>query len=162
MIIKANIQIRFNIKSRVLIVLTNFDVIAIKNLMYQIPSYLLDMPIYKKAMEIIILSRSISSYLNQDLCYLRLDGSEDLDIYFSGDIVQQSTSLAPEIVNAERERYSDKKYKHIDSLERLTTRLYNSCKRLEHCNSNGKDYLPILRSELRKFRKLQQSWMLTL
>lgn len=130
--------------------------------MYPIPSYLSEMPIYKKAMEIIILSRSISFYLNQDLCNLRLDGSEDPYIYFSGDIIQQSTSLAPEIVNAERERYSDKKHMHVDSLERLTTRLYNSCKRLERCNSNGKDYLPILRSELRKFRKLQQSWMLTL
>lgn len=130
--------------------------------MYPIPSYLLDMPIYKKAMEIIVLSRSISNYLNQDLAYLRPDGSEDVNIYFSGDIVQQSNSLAPEIVNAELARYSYKKHKHVDSLERLTTRLYNNCKRLERCNSNGKDYLPILRSELRKFRRLQRTWMLTL
>src|SRR5690606_4083490 len=113
-------------------------------------------------MDIIILSRSISTYLHQDLSYLKLDGSEDADIYVSGDIVQQSTSLAPEIVNAELERYSDKKHKHIASLERLTTRLYNNCKRLERCNSNGREYLPILRSELLKFKKLQHTWMLTL
>lgn len=113
-------------------------------------------------MEIIILSRSISSYLNQDLCYLRPDGSEDANIYFSGDIVQQSSSLAPEILNAEMERFSDKKHKHIASLERLTNLLYNNCKRLERCESNGKDYLPILRYELRKFKRLQHTWMLTL
>lgn len=142
--------------------LPNFDVIAIKTVMYPIPSHLSDLPIYKKAMDIIILSRSISTYLNQDLCYLRADGSEDTDIYFSGDIVQQSSSLAPEIVNAELERYSDNKHKHIDSLERLTNLLYNNCKRLERCNSNGREYLPILRSELQKFRRLQHSWMLTL
>ena len=130
--------------------------------MYHIPSHLSDLPIYKKAMEIIILSRSISTYLNQDLCYLRHDGTEDTDIYFSGDIVQQSSSLAPEILNAELERYSDKKHTHIASLERLTTRLYNNCKRLERCNSNGKEYLPILRSELQKFKRLQHTWMLTL
>ncbi len=130
--------------------------------MYPIPSYLSDMPIYKKAMDIIILSRSISTYLNQDLAYLRPDGSEDQNIYVSGDIVQQSTSLAPEIVNAELHRYSDSKHKHFASLERLTTRLYNNCKRLENCNSNGRDYLPILRSELRKFRRLQHTWMMTL
>ena len=130
--------------------------------MYPIPSHLSDLPIYKKAMEIIILSRSISTYLHQDLSYLKPDGSEDPDIYFSGDIVQQSTSLAPEIVNAELERYTDKKHKHIASLERLTNRLYNNCKRLERCNSNGKDYVPILRSELQKFRRLQHTWMLTL
>ncbi|MGC1632526.1 MAG: hypothetical protein WA749_10495 [Gelidibacter sp.] len=113
-------------------------------------------------MEIIILSRSISTYLNQDLSYLKPDGSEDNHIYFSGDIIQQSTSLAPEIVNAVIERHSDKKYKHIASLERLTTMLYKNCKRLEQSHSNGREYLPILRSELRKFRRLQHSWMMTL
>ncbi|MBA6152984.1 hypothetical protein [Gelidibacter maritimus] len=127
-----------------------------------IPSHLPEMPLYKKAIEIIILSRSISTYLNQDLAYLKPDGSEDTDIYFSGDIVQQSTSLAPEIVNAEMERHSDKKYKHIAALERLTNLLYKNCKRLEKTHSNGRDYLPILRGELRKFRRLQRSWMLTL
>lgn len=84
-------------------------------MLYPIPSHLSDLPIYKKALDIIILSRSISTYLNQDLCYLKPDGSEDANIYFSGDIVQQSVSLAPEIANAERERFTDKKHKHIDS-----------------------------------------------
>ncbi len=37
----------------------------------------------------------------------------------------------------------------------------NSC-RLEHSNGNGKDFLPILRSELKKIKKLQRTWLLTL
>ena len=113
-------------------------------------------------MDIIMLSRNISIYLTQDLSYLNSDGTEDSNIYFTGDIIQQSTNLAPEIINAERERYSDKKHKHLESLDLLTFRLYNNCKRLEHSSSNGRDYLPILRGELGKFRKLQRSWMLTL
>ena len=129
---------------------------------YNLPSHLSDLPIYRKAMDIIMLSRSISTYLNQDLSYLNTDGTEDTNIYFSGDIVQQSTSLAPEIINAERERHSDKKHKHLESLDRLTSKLYNNCRRLESSKSNGKDYLPILRGELKKFRKLQRSWMMTL
>ncbi|MBN2868150.1 MAG: hypothetical protein JXK08_05730 [Flavobacteriaceae bacterium] len=128
----------------------------------QIPSHLSDLPIYKQALQIFTLSRSISSYLNQDLAYLYEDGKEDYNIYFSGDIVQQSESLAPEIINAELQRHSDKKYKHIASVRRLTNRLYRNCKRLETCNSNGKDYLPLLRRELKKFRQLQSTWMLTL
>lgn len=124
--------------------------------------HLYHLPIYQKAMEIIILSRSISTYLNHDLAYLRPDGKEDVNIYFSGDIVQQSTSLAPEIEKAELERFSDKKHQHIASVRRLTNLLYKNCSRLEKSNSNGKDYLPILRSELKKFRKLQHTWSLTL
>ncbi len=129
---------------------------------YNIPSHLSELPIYQKALDIIVLSRSISTYLNQDLANLTIDGKEDSNIYFSGDIVQQSVSLAPEIVNAELERYSDKKHKHIASVERLTNLLYYNCKRLMHCNSDGKDYLPVLRSELKKFRQLQKTWILSL
>lgn len=127
-----------------------------------IPSHLSDIPIYRKAMDIFILSRSISTYLNQDLCILKPDGSEDNDIYFSGDIVQQSVSLVPEIMNAERERHSDKKYIHVASLKQLTNLLYKNCYRLEKSNSNGKDFLPILRRELKKFKRLQHTWSLTL
>lgn len=126
------------------------------------PSNLSDLPIYKKALEIFALSQNISVYLNHDLSHLKEDGSEDHNIYFSGDIVQQSVSLAPEIINAELERHSERKYKHIASLKRLTNLLYKNSYRLEKSNSNGKDFLPILRYELKKFKRLQRNWMLTL
>lgn len=126
------------------------------------PSNLSDLPIYKKAIEIFALSQNISMYLTHDLSALRSDGTEDSNIYFSGDIVQQSVSLVPEIIKAELERCSDRKHKHIASLKRLTNMLYKNSYRLERSNSNGKDFLPILRSELKKFKQLQRSWMLTL
>lgn len=129
---------------------------------YNTPSNLSELPIYKKAVEIFDLSQNISTYLSDDLSGLKEDGSEDSNIYFSGDIIQQSISLAPEIANAELQRYSDRKHKHLASLKRLTNLLYKNSYRLERSNSNGKDFLPILRSELRKFKKLQRSWMLTL
>jgi hypothetical protein len=71
-------------------------------------------------------------------------------------------SLVPEIMNAERERHSDKKHKHVASLRRLTNLLYKNSYRLEKCNSNGKDFLPILRRELKTFKRMQRSWMLSL
>ncbi|MDN3492698.1 hypothetical protein [Winogradskyella bathintestinalis] len=129
---------------------------------YNLPSHLSDLPVYQKAMDIIVLSRSISTYLNQDLSYLNADGTEDNDIYFTGDIIQQSSNLAPQIISAQSESCSDKKSKHLESLDRLTARLYRNCKRLEKSNSNGRDYLPILRGELKKFRKLKHHWMMTL
>ena len=94
------------------------------------PSNLSELPIYRKALEIFALSQNISVYLNHDLSALREDGSEDHHIYFSGDIVQQSVSLAPEIMNAELERHSERKYKHIASLKRLTNLLYKNSYRL--------------------------------
>lgn len=151
-------------KSCLLILVSNFVKAAKKkkNMLSNTPSNLSELPIYKKAIEIFTLSQSISMYLNHDLSTLKSDGTEDTNIYFSGDIVQQSVSLAPEIVNAELERYTERKHKHIASLRRLTNMLYKNSYRLEHSNSNGKDFLPILRSELKKFKQLQRSWMLTL
>lgn len=131
-------------------------------MLYNTPPNLSELPIYQKAVEIFALSQNISTYLSQDLSALQEDGSEDSYIYFSGDIIQQSVSLAPEIANVELERFSDKKHKHIASLKRLTNMLYKNSYRLEHSNSNGKDFLPILRNELTKFKKLQRIWLLTL
>jgi len=127
-----------------------------------IPHGLPHSPIYKKAMEIFTLSRHISSYFVYDLVSLRTNGSEDPYIYFTGDIVQQSVSLAPEILKAESQPFSEEKHKYAASVIRLTNLLYKNCERLEHVNSNAKDFLPILRQELKKFRRLQRTWMLTL
>ena len=119
-------------------------------------------PILKKAIDIFTLSRHISDNLIHDLAPLRKNGSEDPNIYFTGDIVQQSISLAPEILKAESKVFSDDKHKHVESLSQLTNVLYDNCERLEKSNSRGKEFLPLLRKELKKFKKLQRIWMLTL
>lgn len=118
--------------------------------------------IYNKALEIFSLSRSISNYLTQDLVHLQRNGSEDPNIYFTGDIIQQSVSLGPEILKAESQPYSEEKHRYAASVMRLSNLLYKNCERLERVNSNGKDFLPLLRKELKKFRKLQHTWRLTL
>ena len=118
--------------------------------------------IYKKAQEIFALSNNISQYFIHDFSALNDEGTEHEHIYFTGDIVQQSVSLAPEILKAEQKVFSEEKQKHIASVTRLTNALFRNCERLERTHSNGKDFLPILRKELKKFRKLQRTWMLTL
>jgi len=127
---------------------------------YKIPPHLPELPVYQKAMDIFLLSQNISNYLRDDLSILNEEGNEDENIYFSGDIVQQSVALAPEIIKAELELYS--KDKHISTLKKLTKRLHKNCIRLEKSNSNGRDYIPVLRKELKSFKKLQRIWALTL
>ena len=127
-----------------------------------IPKHLPYSPLYQKALDIFRISRSISHYFVDDLCYLQPNGKEDPNIYFSGDIVQQSNSLAPEILKAESQTFSEDKHKYAAQVNRLTNRLYQNCERLENTHSNGKDFMPLLRKELRIFRKLQRTLMLTL
>lgn len=117
---------------------------------------------YNKAQEICTLSKAISEYLSKDLSSLTSSGSENPFIYFSGDIVQQSVCLSEEIVKAERSTRSEKRHLHIQTLRWLTYRLIQNCKRLEHCHSDGRDFMPILKKELRKFKSLQGRWAMML
>jgi len=119
-------------------------------------------PIHKKALEIFTLSSHISKYLVPDLAPLQANGCEDPNIYFTGDIVQQSNSLMPEIIQAESKTFSEERHQHILSISHLTNVLDKNCERLESSHSNGKEFLPLLRNELKKFKKLQHVWMLTL
>jgi len=117
---------------------------------------------YKKAVEIGSLSKMISDYLKADLSVLKSNGHEDTNIYFSGDIRRQSDSLAPEIMKAAQEPFSEQKQKHAETLKWLTKGLFINCRRLGKCNSDGREFMSILNRELQKFKKLQKTWMLTI
>jgi len=115
---------------------------------------------YDKAQEIRVLSKAISDYLSKDLSPLTTAGQENPYIYFSGDIVQQSASLSEQIAKAEQSSQTDRRQHHVLNLNWLTYRLIENCKRLEDCNSNGKDFLLPLKIELKKFKSLQKHWCL--
>lgn len=117
---------------------------------------------FTKAEEIYLLSKKISDYLSADLSGLKSNGLESPNIYFSGDIVQQSSSLSKEIIKLQQTTILEKKYTHASTLHWLTYRLLQNCKRLEKCDSNGKDFMPVLKKELKKFKKLYSNWILTL
>ncbi|MDA8850217.1 hypothetical protein N9J10_01815 [Flavobacteriaceae bacterium] len=117
---------------------------------------------YKKAVEIGSLSKLVSNYLKADLSGLKPNGQEDSNIYFSGDIIRQSDCLAPEIIKAQQEPFSEQKHKHAETLKWLTSRLFINFRRLEKCDSDGREFISILNKELRKFKKLQKNWMLTI
>ncbi len=118
--------------------------------------------LYKKAVEIFKLSRNISNYLIHDLAPLQNNGSEHPYIYFTGDIIRQSDALVPKIIKAENQTFQDDRIEQANSLIHLTNRLYKNCERLEQSESNGKEFLVLLRKELKKFKHLQRNWMMTL
>lgn len=140
---------------------SNFGIIIFQVMVFQSSSEL-NLAFYKKALEIGSLSKVISGYLRADLSELKPNGHEDTNIYFSGDIIRQSDSLAPEIMKAEHEPFSEQKQKHAETLKWLTNRLSINCSRLEKCNSDGREFMSILKRELQKFKKLQKNWMLTI
>lgn len=119
-------------------------------------------PIYSKAQEILRLAHHLSEYLSQDLSEKDIRNYEDPHIYISGDIVQQSFSLGPHILKAEEQYFQEDKHRHAISILNLCNRLYYNCQRLENANSNGKEYVPVILKEIRRFRHLLRKWLITL
>jgi len=118
--------------------------------------------LYKKALEILILSKSVSKYLVYDLAPLEKNGNENPFIYFTGDIIKDSDALVPEIIKAENQPFQDDRIKHAISLETITNKLSKNCERLERSESNGKDFVKLLSKEIKKFKSLQHHWMMSL
>jgi hypothetical protein len=104
----------------------------------------------------------ISDYLHTDLSTLKLDGTEDINIYFLGDIIRQSSFLAPYIKKINQEVFSEQRYHYANNIKLLTKKLLINCKRLENCNSDGSEFLSILKTELRRFNIIQKKWLLTI
>lgn len=118
--------------------------------------------LYLKAREIVQISRHISDYLIPDLAVLNENGNEDKYVYFTGDIIRHSNSLIPNIIKAENEFFQETRIQYINAIGKLTDRLSRNCEKLEFTNSNGREFVRLLRKEIQKFRKLQHIWKLTL
>ncbi|WP_300436978.1 hypothetical protein [Christiangramia sp.] len=118
--------------------------------------------LYFKAREIMFLSRHVSDYLVPDLAGLNESGKEDKYVYFTGDIIRHSNSLIPNIIKAENEFFQEARSQYVSAVGHLTDRLSKNCEKLESANSNGREFVCLLRKELQKFKKLQRVWRLTL
>ncbi|MGB0788805.1 MAG: hypothetical protein ACPG7E_04345 [Marinirhabdus sp.] len=116
----------------------------------------------KKAQEINLLSQRVSQYLMPEMAGLRDDGTEEEKIYLTGDIVRHSHSLLPKIVKAETGAFSEDRHRYAVAVSKHAKRLYRACERLGKVNSNGRDFALLLQTELKKFRKLEHVWVLTL
>jgi hypothetical protein len=119
-------------------------------------------PLYYKALDILTLSRHMSYLYTEDLIGPEHHGPEHKEIYFTGDIIQQSYSLVPEILRAENQPFTEDKRRYAKRVKLLTKKLFYTCDRLENSPVQSKEFLPLFRKELRQFRKLQRTWALML
>lgn len=118
--------------------------------------------LYPFALEIRKLSEHISFFIREDFNTIDIDGNENEFIYFSGDIVQNSDSLIPEIIRAESVVSYDEKLKHAEAVKKFSSKIYSNCKHLEKSNTKGIEFIRLLRKELKAFQKNINNWSLTL
>ena len=115
--------------------------------------------IYKKSMDIFKLSRSIASYITDDKDVVSMYRSGSKIDNYADNLVMNAFHLVPKVVEAETQESPYIKLKYMQSLRYFIDRLYLDCLHLEETRTQGKDFVKMLRKELKSLRKIHRLYV---
>lgn len=115
--------------------------------------------IYKKSIDIFKLSRDVASYVtdDKDIISMYRSGSK-LDNY-ADNLVMNAFRLVPKIVETETQENPSLKLKYAKSLRYFIDRIYHDCIKLESTKIQGKDFVQLLRKELKSLQKIHKNYV---
>lgn len=119
-------------------------------------------PIYKKAMNLCFMSREIASYvsLNKDL--LKLYESNSLRDSIANSLLTDAILIPQKIVAAEFSKSSSERMQSVSFINIMIRNINSYCLGLEKDGVKETEYLNLLRSEIRSFRKHYKKWKISM
>ena len=118
--------------------------------------------IYQKSLDIFKLSRHIASYISNDKSMLAMYLSMNKIDKYADNLVMNAFGLVPKIVETECEENPGLKLKYAVSIRYFIDRLYQNCLQLESTKIQGKDFVKLLRKELKKLRQIHKNYVKSL
>ena len=118
--------------------------------------------IYKKSLDIFKLSRRVASYITDDKDMISMYRSGKKADNYADNLVMNAFRLVPKIVETEIQENPSTKLKSAKSLRYYIDRLYHSCLQLENSKIQGKDFVIMLRRELKILRKIHRKYVRSL
>jgi len=115
--------------------------------------------IYQKSIDIFNLSSRIASYITNDKSMLSMYTSPKRSDRYADSLVMNSLGLVPKILETETEENPKLKLKYAKSLRFFIDVLYEDCLRLERSRIRGKDFIRMLRKELKSLRKIHMLYV---
>ena len=115
--------------------------------------------IYKKSLDIFKLSRRVAAYITDDKDLVSMYKSGSLSDNYADNLVMNAYRLVPKIVETETQKTMSLKLKYAKSLQYFIERIYQDCLKLESIKIQGKDYVQLLRKELKKLRKIHVNYV---
>ena len=115
--------------------------------------------IYKKSIDIFKLSRHVASYVTDDQDIFSMYRSGKKSDNYADNLVLNAFRLVPKIVETETEDNPKEKLKYAKSLRYFIDRIYHDCTKLESTIIQGKDFVQLLRKELRSLQKIHRSYV---
>jgi len=118
--------------------------------------------IYQKSLDIFKLSRHVASYVTDDKDMISMYRSGSKSDNYADNLVMNAFRLVPKIVETEIQENPILKLRYAKSLRYFIDCLYQDCLKLESLKIQGKDFVKLLRRELKKLRKIHRHYVNTL
>jgi hypothetical protein len=115
--------------------------------------------IYKKSLDIFKLSREVASYITDDKDMISMYRSGNKSDNYADNLVMNAFRLVPKIVEVETQNSKILKLKSAKSLKYFIDRIYHDCMTLENTKIQGKDFVHLLRRELKHLRKIHKVYV---
>ncbi len=119
-------------------------------------------PIYKKAMDLCFMSREIASYVSLNKNLLTLYKSNSLRDSIANSLLTDTILIPQKIVIAEFSKSSSERMLSISFINIMIRNINSYCLGLEKDGVKEIEYLHLLRSEVRSFRKHYKKWKLSI
>ncbi len=118
-----------------------------------------ELNIYQKSLDIFKLSRHVASYLTDDKDVISMYRSGKKTDNYADNLVMNAFRLVPKIVETEIQDNPSLKLKYAKSLRYFIDRIYKDCKSLESSKIQGKDFVRMLRKELKSLREIHKNYV---
>lgn len=115
-------------------------------------------PIYKKALELCIVSREIASYVSFNKDLLRLYESTSLRDVMANSLLTDSILIPQKIAQTEFSESTSERLKNVSFINIMIRNINSYCLGLEKDGVKETEYLNLLREELKSFRKHYKKW----
>lgn len=117
-----------------------------------------NIPVYRKAISLRRISREMVSYITYNKDLLKLYQSNSLRDHIADSLLTDAILIPQQIEQAESSQSYSVKMNSVDFINTMTRNLLSYCKGLEVDGVKEKEYINLLRNEIRTFRKSFKGW----
>jgi len=115
-------------------------------------------PVYRKALELCAMSREIASYVTFNKDLLKLYKSNSLRDIIANSLLTDAILIPQKIAQAEFSLSHDEKLRNVSYINIMIKNINSYCTGLERDGVKEKEYLNLLRQEIKSFRSSFKKW----
>lgn len=132
----------------------------ILKLLFNIMSHknLRTVPVYRKALELCAMSREIASYVTFNKDLLKLYKSNSLRDIIADSLLTDAILIPQKIAQTESSLSHDEKLRNVSYINIMIKNINSYCTGLERDGVKEKEYLNLLRQEIKSFRRSFKKW----